>query len=251
MVLKGVTMNLNQSYSSGGSANSAQSSGWSQSGTNAMDARAWSEAQSALAWSRDMDALQMQMAFNAAEAQKQRDWEERMANTIYTRSVANMREAGINPILAANMGLSGAQVGSGATASIGGAPSAPLAQNFMDSWSASQNASESRGSSWQSSEGGLVTALGALGSALAKGLAAVNSGMNLTVNMSSLQRELNDISENGFIHNDADENTDINAPGIHYNTGGNGGTYNTGNQLWDMAGQLGRLVRDKLTGLFK
>lgn len=244
-------MNLNQSYSSGGSANSAQSSGWSQSGTNAMDARAWSEAQSALAWSRDMDALQMQMAFNAAEAQKQRDWEERMANTVYTRSVANMREAGINPILAANMGLSGASVGSGATASIGGAPSAPLAQNFMDSWSASQNASESRGSSWQSSEGGLVTALGALGSALAKGLAAVNSGMNLTVNMSSLQKELNDISENGLIHNDANENTDRNAPGIHYNTGGNGGTHNSGVQLWDLAGELGTLVRDKLTKLFK
>lgn len=179
-------MNLNQSYSSGGSVNSAQSSGWSQSGTNAIDARAWSEAQSALAWSRDMDALQMQMAFNAAEAQKQRDWEERMANTVYTRSVANMREAGINPILAANMGLSGAQVGSGATASIGGTPSAPLAQNFMDSWSASQNASESRGSSWQSSEGGLVTALQAFGGMIGSAIDKISSGMSLDINMSGL-----------------------------------------------------------------
>lgn len=210
-------MNLNQSYSSGGSTNSALSSGWSQSGTNAMDARAWSEAQSALAWNRDLQAMQMQMEFNAAEAQKQRDWEERLANTVYTRSVANMREAGINPILAANMGLSGAQVGSGATASIGGAPSAPLAQNFMDSWSASQNASESRGSSWQSSEGGLVTALSALGDALGAAIGKVTSGMNLNIALQGL-------GQAGEKIQDALDNAIDNA------TGGNGASETTQNR---------------------
>lgn len=186
-LIPSVGMGLNQSYSTGGSVNSGNSAGWSQSGTNAMDARSWSEAQSALAWNRDMSAMDKVMAFNAAEAQKQRDWQERMANTVYTRSVANMREAGINPILAANMGLSGANVGSGATASIGGAPSAPVAQNFMDSWSASQNASESHGSSWSSSEGGLITALEGLGRLIGSALNNVTTGMNLNLNFEGLR----------------------------------------------------------------
>lgn len=243
-------MNLSQSYASGGSVNSAQSNGWSQSGTNANDARAWSEAQSALAWSRDMDALQMQMAFNAAEAQKQRDWQERMANTVYTRSVANMREAGINPILAANMGLSGAAVGSGATASIGGTPSAPLAQNFMDTWSASQNASESHGSSWQSSEGGLITALSALGSALAKGLGAIQSGMNLSINMAGFEDMINNMenikNQEGW-NNHEYQHTQGDL-GVSRNTEAN---HNVTNFLSDLAGDLwnglrsvgGRLTR--------
>lgn len=179
---------LDGSISQGGSVNSAQSGGWSQSATNAIDARAWSEAQSALAWNRDMSAIDKVMAFNAAEAQKQRDWQEQMANTIYTRSVKNMREAGINPILAANMGLTGANVSSGATASIGGAPSAPLAQNFMDSWSASQNASESHGSSWQSSASGLATGLAQMGKFIGDALANLNAGLNLNMSFDGLQK---------------------------------------------------------------
>lgn len=183
-------MNLNQGYSSGGSVSSAQSAGWSQSGTMAEQARAWSEAQANTAWSRSLDAMDRQMAFNAMEAQKQRDWEERMANTIYTRSVKNMREAGINPILAANMGLSGASVGSGATASIGGAPSAPVAQNFMDSWSASENASQSHGSSWSSSENGLMTALTALGGFLTSAMDKLSSSMNVNFSLEGLEKIL-------------------------------------------------------------
>lgn len=189
--------NLTQGYSSGGSENSgwsaSNSSSWSQSGTDAMSARQWSALQAEIAWNRDMQAFEQQMAFNAEEAQKQRDWQEQMANTVYTRSVKNMREAGINPILAANMGLSGAAVGSGATASIGGAPSAPLAQSFMDSWSASnaiaQGNSESMGSSWNSSENGLVTALSALGNVIGNALSMVTSGSNINLTLDLLKDE--------------------------------------------------------------
>lgn len=185
-------MNLSQGYSAGGS----QNTGWSlsnasaYSGTDAMSARQWSAYMADIAWQRDMEAFGQQMAFNAEEAQKQRDWQEKMANTIYTRSVKNMREAGINPILAANMGLSGAAVGSGATASIGGAPSAPLAQSFMDSWSASNSMgqSESQGTSWNSSENGLVTALSALGNLVGEALRNVTSGANIQIALDGLNQ---------------------------------------------------------------
>ena len=192
-----MSWNLSQGYSSGGSENTgwsaSSSNSWSQSGTDAMSAREWSALQAQIAWNRDMEAMQAQMQFNAEEAQKQRDWQEQMANTVYTRSVKNMREAGINPILAANMGLSGASVGSGATASLGGAPSAPLAQSFMDSWSASnaiaQGNSESMGSSWNSSENGLVTALTALGSVIGNALSMVTSGSNINLTLDMLKSE--------------------------------------------------------------
>lgn len=52
--------------------------------------------------------------FSAAEAQKQRDWEEQMSNTAYQRQVADMRAAGINPAMAMNG--SGASTPSGSSA---------------------------------------------------------------------------------------------------------------------------------------
>lgn len=205
--MSGLSASLNQGYSSGGSygynnggsVNSGQSmsQGWSQSGTDAMTARQWSMLMSDIAWERDLQAMQMQMDYNAREAKTEREWQERMANSIYTRSAKNMQEAGINPILAYSMGLSGAGVGSGATASLGGVPSAPLAQNFMDSWSASSSFSNgiSNGSSWNSgensswnqSESGLITALEAFGSMISSALDAVTSGSKIDLTLNGLQ----------------------------------------------------------------
>ena len=60
---------------------------------------------------------QLDRDFNAKQAEIQRDWEERMANTSYQRTVADMEKAGLNPavMMAGNQGVS--SFGSGASAS--------------------------------------------------------------------------------------------------------------------------------------
>lgn len=55
-------------------------------------------------------------AFNAGEAQKNRDWQERLANTAHQREVADLIAAGLNPVLSVTGGA-GAATPSGATAS--------------------------------------------------------------------------------------------------------------------------------------
>lgn len=76
------------------------------------------------------------MDFNASEAEKNRQWQKMMSDTAYQRAIADMKKAGLNPILAYQQG--GSTTPSGATASgyamSGASGQTSAAQTFKGDW---------------------------------------------------------------------------------------------------------------------
>lgn len=186
---------LKGNISSGGSVNSSQNSSksvsnsWSNTAGNLASERARLRAAEANANARD--AWESAADYNARQAQVQRDWEEYMSNTQYQRAVQDMIKAGLNPILAAGNGISGASIGSGAAASMS-APETFMGQTYAEQNSASHSESASQGSSsgnsWQNSESGLATGLKLMGDSIQGALQGLNSSTTVNLTLDALKQ---------------------------------------------------------------
>lgn len=176
--------------SSGGSQNSGITNASSYSHSDAAAAREFSARQAELAYERSKELWKMQADFNSAEAQKTRDWNERLANSTYQRTVQDMIKAGINPVLAANMGLGTASVSSGATATAG-TPQNFMANTVAGSESASQSHGENYGSSWNESLSGLAY----LAEAIKDVISNMTSGLSLDINFNTAKEIFEDLEE--------------------------------------------------------
>ena len=76
-----------QNQSGRGNANASLWSGFNNLFTGNLD------------YQRQLEMLEKQQSFNAVEAQKTREWNERLANTAYQRQSEDLKSAGFNPAL--------------------------------------------------------------------------------------------------------------------------------------------------------
>lgn len=104
------------SFSSGGSPTDASSSSWNEPDSDYYGGKDhfWTDLFDAFG----IGTAGRQSKFNADQAKIQRQWEEYMSNTAVRRKMADLKAAGINPLMAGMGSASGASTPSGASANM-------------------------------------------------------------------------------------------------------------------------------------
>lgn len=113
----------------------------------ALKARQFNAQEAGIGRTFSAEQARLQHERNSLEAQKNRDFQERMSNTQYQRAIGDMMQAGLNPMLAYSQGGAGNVGGSTASSQAASAPvaSGPAASGGSASGSAASGPSASSG----------------------------------------------------------------------------------------------------------